>query len=1063
MMKQLKHILIASLALAFLTLSCIDPLEPMPKGLDARLPDKALVFSPSILGSTVVTKAINTGVDELGELAIETLDVYVYKVNDLTKPFKRYHFITKMPEDVSTLPDGVTLLAAAALASGTDIVLETDWRQAGYDQTGTQKYRIYSIANSRMAHSDRWVDMSEETLKKKTITSAETHYGSYDIVRPKDGVGPGDDYYNIHIEDKNFLMDGMIDEWTITVNESQQYFTLNEEKSFPLTRAAAKFIVNVSFDPDFLAELAEEGTVIERHDEGSGVFSTTGAPRFKFANFMPVTYEVTPANTPSGDWRDGNLWSSRYNYDFPDHTYPNPNYDPENPDAEPQTLSGDLSNAPTEPNYTGKATYTLTTYSYSFAWNSPSDGAVNAPALVLRVNYKTGDNPAETFFYRVPLVDLTKISSIDRNYLYVVDATISSKGAIIEDIEPMNVNLRYKVIPWPNNIPAEDITEVQGSNLLYFTADTTFTLRGENRQYTKLEYFTPKSVKGTDGHYEYEPKISNVRVYYVPAAGDTTRVIAPAAGTSPAVGTWTYGEGNHSWSGSRTGVTGSYVSISLTPNVDGGGTVDIASDVLANRAVKHIEFDASVTFTVTNPETNETITQTVTHHYFIKHFPLDNIQSILGSWSSRWDGVSGGTITKYYRNKYSKQSSYYDWVQVDQETWAGYIGNANEDRMNAQSPETARNNCYATGQQNSTTVDSDNYGTLNPANNPPGNNNNPVTSTWSGISSVTITSTGRSWMIPMPYYNVRYDYVSDYEYRYYTSWGSRVYYGRASLKKYRYYYHYELVEGTIYSYNPEEDGWEAGTYQLVGEEPCNQQEYEAAMVGRTETVTSTPSTGDWVVYNGGGNDYEYRDNYSNYYGVYGYYAKVSYNNSIYRLTASGTRGESAQVAGNNVHMYVIQISKSESSVVLGRPNIDASYQSQDNVVSPAFMIASQLGAVDARSFDASSAAIHCGTYMEVGSNNRRFAGWRLPTKAEIAYIAGYQNNNQIQGQGVFTYVLTGNWYYTLDGGDARSNYPPGAPNYDASDNRRYVRCIRDLTPSEVEELNRTGVITDATY
>ena len=210
MMNTLKHILLATFALAFLTLSCVDPLEPMPKGLDDRLPDKALVFSPSILGSTVVTKAINTGDDNLGELAIETLDVYVYKItsgtgdNAVTEFFKRYHFITVIPEgqtEDALATNNVFVKTAAELTSGTDIILETDWRQAGYDQSGTQPYRIYSIANSRMSGADRWTNLSEADLKAKTITSAETHSGSYDIVRPKDGVGPGGDYYNIHIKD----------------------------------------------------------------------------------------------------------------------------------------------------------------------------------------------------------------------------------------------------------------------------------------------------------------------------------------------------------------------------------------------------------------------------------------------------------------------------------------------------------------------------------------------------------------------------------------------------------------------------------------------------------------------------------------------------------------------------------------------------------------------------------------------------------------------------------------------------------------------------------------------
>lgn len=1069
MMNTLKHILLATFALAFLTLSCVDPLEPMPKGLDDRLPDKALVFSPSILGSTVVTKAaddLNKGVDALGEIAIETLDVYVYKItsgtgNDaVTEFFKRYHFITVIPEGqtVESLATyNVFVKSSAELTSGTDIILETDWRQAGYDQSGTQPYRIYSIANSRMSGADRWTNLSEADLKAKTITSAETYSGSYDIVRPKDGVGPGGDYYNIHIKDKNFLMDGMIDNWKITVNESQQYFTLNTDKSFPLTRAAAKFIVNVSFDPVFLADLAEEGTVLAPHEESSNTFSATGAPRFKFSNFMPVTYEVTPTSPPSGSWRDGNLWNSNYNYDFPDHTYPNPAYDPDNSDPDvPQTLSGVLSNDPTEPNYTGKATYTLTTYSYSFAWDGTSDGAVNAPALVLRVNYKTGDNPAETFFYRVPLVDLTMISSINRNYLYVVDATISSKGAIIEDIVPMNVNLRYKVIPWPAGIPDDNVTDVQGANLLYFTADTTYTLRGENVQSTKLEYFTPKSVKGTSGHYEYEPKISNIRVYFVPAAGDTTNMMTVANPTN-----------SYSWEGSNNNYSGSRVVITVSPNKDGGGTVDISSNVLASRAVKHIEFDATVTFTVTDPDTGVSTTSTVTHHYFIKHFPLDNIQSVLGAWSSRWNGVASEQGTTWYRKHFYRTVTTGELMEISQEEWVIGIGNANEDRMSANSQANAINGFFATemdGNSYTTEVESDDVPRTN----------NP-TITWSGRNSVVIRENNNRYLtFNMPINNgVYYDYVSNYQFNWRIGFFDIIRTGTTTFVKYKHYWHDTRVTEIQNTYDP--SSWDS--YDSWVWEECEEDEYNASIsinsdYGKYETWSTEPGiANNWVNWaeHTGSTYTDYNGNYTaKYWG--GYYPQGDAHgygrNHVFSMTGNNS-GTLTNYSNNwnfdpdedllsNNHMYVIQISKAENGVVLGRPRQDANnhYRSNDNVVSPAFMIASQLGAVGTFS-SANDAADHCHTYLEVTRDGRRFTGWRLPTAAEIAYIVGYQGNTNITSSGVFEPVITGTTYYTLDGQTTNT----GIPNQ--GNNR--VRCVRDLTPAEVEELNRTGVITDATY
>jgi hypothetical protein len=1051
MMKQLKHILLVALALAFLTMSCVDPLEPMPRGFDGRLPDKALVFSPSILGSTVVTKAINTGDDDLGELAIETLDVYVYKItsgagdNAVTEFFKRYHFITVIPEgqtEESLATNSVFVKTAADLTSGTDIILETDWRQAGYDQSGTQPYRIYSIANSRMSGADRWANLSEADLKARTITSAETHSGSYDIVRPKDGVGPGGDYYNIHIKDKNFLMDGMIDDWKITVNESQQYFTLNEDNSFPLTRAAAKFIVNLSFDPNFLQELKEEGTII-----------TTQAPRFKFANFMPVTYEVTPASTPDGSWRDTYIWNSRYNYDFPDHV----------PEGElndrPLVQEGEIN--VDNPSYYGNAEYSLTTYSYSFSWENAMEGSVSAPAVVVIVNYKTGEKPAESFYYRIPLVDLTKISSIDRNYLYVVDATISSKGAIIEDIVPMNVDLRYKVIPWPAGIRPEDVTDVQGANLLYFTADTTYTLRGENVQSTKLEFFTPKSVKGTSGHYEYEPKISNIRVYFVPAAGDTTNMMTVANPSNP-----------YSWEGSNNNYSGSRTVITVTPNKDGGGTVDVSSNVLASRAVKHIEFDASVTFTVPDPtedDPNHTIQQKVTHHYFIKHFPLDNIQSVLGAWSSRWNGVPAEHGSKWKRLKFKRTVTTGENLEISQEEWAIGIGNANEDRMRANSREKAIAGYYATDY---VTGNEGSYTTTIISNDVPRTDNPTIT--WSGTSRVTFAGGGRNYPVNMPLNGVTYDYVSSYDYDY--DWFFVEYNRRAEItyKKYEHYYHDTETTEVQYTYDPSVWGGNYDTSEWVD---CSEAEYNESFAinpdyGQAIPVATEPGiANNWVNWaeHTGSTYTDYNGNYTaKYWG--GYYPQGDAHgygrNHVFSMTGNNS-GTLTNYSNNwnfdpdedllsNNHMYVIQISKAENGVVLGRPRQDANnhYRSNDNVVSPAFMIASQLGAVGTFS-SANDAADHCHTYLEVTRDGRRFTGWRLPTAAEIAYIVGYQGNTNITSSGVFEPVITGTTYYTLDGQTTNT----GIPNQ--GNNR--VRCVRDLSPAEVEELNSTGIITDATY
>lgn len=71
---------------------------------------------------------------------------------------------------------------------------------------------------------------------------------------------------------------------------------------------------------------------------------------------------------------------------------------------------------------------------------------------------------------------------------------------------------------------------------------------------------------------------------------------------------------------------------------------------------------------------------------------------------------------------------------------------------------------------------------------------------------------------------------------------------------------------------------------------------------------------------------------------------------------------------DNNHMYVIQITKSDGTYKIARPRFN-NLKSDDHTVSPAFMLASQLGVVSA--FDSfKDAANHCEKYVEVSMNKK---------------------------------------------------------------------------------------------
>lgn len=180
----------------------------------------------------------------------------------------------------------------------------------------------------------------------------------------------------------------------------------------------------------------------------------------------------------------------------------------------------------------------------------------------------------------------------------------------------------------------------------------------------------------------------------------------------------------------------------------------------------------------------------------------------------------------------------------------------------------------------------------------------------------------------------------------------------------------------------------------------------------------------------------------------GYYAKYYKNSNIYTFQNDNLRNY------NNNRMYIIQVSSTKDSKYnIAHPNINKSGYTNDEVVSPAFMIASQLGAVYSSHFDQDKAKEHCITYREVKKENGKqviYDGWRLPTKTEIQFIVDFQqesfkrnDNKEIKP---IKPVLEGANYYTL-------NNKTVATGIESGDDA-YVRCVRDLTPAEVDELDK---------
>ena len=185
----------------------------------------------------------------------------------------------------------------------------------------------------------------------------------------------------------------------------------------------------------------------------------------------------------------------------------------------------------------------------------------------------------------------------------------------------------------------------------------------------------------------------------------------------------------------------------------------------------------------------------------------------------------------------------------------------------------------------------------------------------------------------------------------------------------------------------------------------------------------------------------YRKTSSDYNGAY--HAKI-YNNG--RFGYLGTAGSSDLSNLTNNRMYVIQITSTiGSQYTIAHPKKESDGSTKDHVVSPAFMIASQLGAVLSAGFDENTALTHCKTYREVAKNSdgteTKFDGWRLPTEEEISIIIKYQTDSTSP----IDKVLAGAAYRTMN----KTTKATGIANANSGN---FVRCVRDLTPEEVQKL-----------
>lgn len=145
---------------------------------------------------------------------------------------------------------------------------------------------------------------------------------------------------------------------------------------------------------------------------------------------------------------------------------------------------------------------------------------------------------------------------------------------------------------------------------------------------------------------------------------------------------------------------------------------------------------------------------------------------------------------------------------------------------------------------------------------------------------------------------------------------------------------------------------------------------------------------------------------------------------------------------SNNNMYFVRITKTSDKYVLSVPAMDEdgyTENSRENnqLVAPAFMIASQLGTVYPQRFN--DAKEHCKQYAEKSIAGEVYEDWRLPTEAELEIIDRYQNTNG----SVIDEVLARRYYWAASG----TAYVTMNGDQGSASNA-YIRCIRTVQANE---------------
>ena len=984
------YIRLASLAFAVgLFAACSEDLHPAEPGKGSQVAQDALAITPSLfsLGDNQITRTRAVGYEVPGddtyrENYIRRIDVFILQGDDVLQSY--------------------SLVSNEGFVNKEPVVLANNWKAENLVPGNT--YDVYVLVNNPNMEAGAKPKNRSELMELKT-TDPNIHK------LYKEGADQESDIFH---SGKTFMMDGFVDDWSPDASATSQNIPVT------LKRAAAKVVATFEFSQDMEAVDAEGDAilVITGTEESNyknpecWVYSNTTQAGVVYYEDKEKTQELDASQVKE---QDGKKVRARMTFGqfleqqghqlgtgSPMWKFVNFNHTTRDI-ASASLPDPDLNVADEILGLEKSDTWAIQTYTYEHDWKETEKAEREAPYLLVSIPILlNGEEDVTYHYYRLPIVDESKLTKTERNTIYYSKSTIESLGSTSLDDLLNPVNLRFEVLPWTDE--KSEITNVISEHLFFLlvqpvNVEMRGTLASRSYNETTLDYYAPNGNK-------VMIDVSSLNISYLNSQKQRAYLVKDGklqtiTNNKFSSTTTTYADDKPievEFGGTVVG--GTQVTNNTYITIDGNGNINIQSDVLYNQAIKTISFRVYL----------DGYKSTLYQDIVIQHYPVDNIQSFEGWWSSKYTSYTTGkkTVREYTYSLAEAQS----WginvnTQFETEETPTPIPGAEPQSTEVEKTVVQKNEGYT-----STVVE-----------NGIKLNNNLRDLYNGGYNNYTYwqeaNDQNEAKLAAYNWNNSNYWYYwgtnpiennnNDYDYRT-GSWNNYKYYKYASYHRVQY-----IKETTTYTYKK----W----YREI--------EIDALQI-----------TSDWAFLN------EYTGGSTVSGG--GFTARVYNNNGIYDMRydqntrmgyASNSTTNSSGLKNNR--MYVIQITSASDKYVLGSPTVNPNTkQSNDNVVYPALMMASQLGAVTNGSFNASTAATHCSQYLEVDVNGKKFVGWRLPTDSEIRVIYEYQG--KAEASDVITTVLGGENYYNLSGSSTNN---PGTGNTGT-----FVRCVRELTEDDLNYL-----------